>query len=60
MEFLVYVLCHVEDACHLLVCGHAVVGVESVDDTLLGLSEGAVAGNAAHHYEARVVRVDGS
>jgi hypothetical protein len=37
---------------------HHVVGVEGVDDTLFGLTEGACAGDATQHEEAEVVGVD--
>jgi hypothetical protein len=45
---------NVEDASHHLIGGQHVVGVEGVNDTLLGL-----AGYATQHEEAEVVGVDG-
>jgi hypothetical protein len=50
----------VEDASHHFIIGQHVVCVERVDDTLLGLTVWAVAGNTAQHEETEVVRVDGS
>jgi hypothetical protein len=49
----------VENAGHHLIGGHEVVGVEGVNDTLLGLAERAGAGYAAHNEETKVVGVDG-
>jgi hypothetical protein len=49
----------VEDVGHYLIGGHEVVGVEGFNDTLLGLTERAGAGDATEHEEAKVVGVDG-
>jgi hypothetical protein len=38
-EFLVHVLCKVENVGHDFFLGEAIVGVERVDDTLFGLTE---------------------
>jgi hypothetical protein len=48
----------VKNAGHHLIGGHEVVCVDGINHTLLGLAEGAGAGNAAHHEEAKVVWVD--
>jgi hypothetical protein len=52
-------VCKVEDAGHHLISIQHVVGVEGVNDTLLGLTERAGAGYATQHEEAEVVGVDG-
>jgi hypothetical protein len=49
----------VEDVGHHLISRQEVVSVESVNDTLLGLTERAGVGNATQHEEAEVVRVYG-
>jgi hypothetical protein len=57
MEFLVHVLCQVEDVGHHFICGHEAVGVESVDDTLFGLTKMAGAKNATQYHESKVMRM---
>jgi hypothetical protein len=49
----------VENAGHYLIGGQEVVCVEGNNHTLLCLTEGAGARNAAQHEEAKVVWVDG-
>jgi hypothetical protein len=49
----------VKDAGNHLVIRQHVVGVEGVNDTLLGLTERAGVGYATQHEEAEVVGVDG-
>jgi hypothetical protein len=49
----------VENVGYHFIGGHEVVCVEGINHTLLGLAEGAGAGNAAQHEEAKVVWVDG-
>jgi hypothetical protein len=49
----------VKNVGHHLIGGHKVVCVEGINHTLLGLAEGAGAGNVAQHEEAKVVWVDG-
>jgi hypothetical protein len=48
----------VKNACHHHIGGHEVVYVDGINHTLLGLPEGAGAGNAAQHEEPKVVWVD--
>jgi hypothetical protein len=48
-----------EESCHHLIGGQHVVGVEGINDTLLGLAERAGNGYATQHEEAEVVGVDG-
>jgi hypothetical protein len=49
----------VEIAGHHLIGGHEIVCVEGINNTLLNVAEGAGAGNAAQHEEAKVVWVGG-
>jgi hypothetical protein len=44
---------------HHLIGGHEVVCVEGINHALLGMAEGAGAGNAGQHKEAKLVWVDG-
>jgi hypothetical protein len=48
----------VEDASHHLINRHHVVGVEGVNDTLLGMTKRTGAGYATQHEEAEVEGVD--
>jgi hypothetical protein len=48
-EFIVHVLCKVEDVGHHFVRGEEALGVERVEDTLFGLNEVAGAGDATQH-----------
>jgi hypothetical protein len=59
MEVVVHVLSRVDYVGHHLVGGEEVVGVEGVNDALLGLAERPVAGYATQHEQAEVVGVDG-
>jgi hypothetical protein len=56
-EVLLRVMCRVEDDGYHLVTGQEVVRAESVDDTLLRLSEGARARDATQHEDSQVVGV---
>jgi hypothetical protein len=56
---LVHIVRQVEDACHHVISGKPVVGVERVDDALFGLTVWAGARNTVQHEETEVVGVNG-